>query len=122
MKHHVKVIEQIDVPAPCPPKLKMEVNRIIQNNYRADIEWLKRNYGIDFTKNFSADKYSSTISKFDDRKATVREIYQIDDEGSAEHYEAVVINKLIKRSVQNLSNASTLRKTFNFLKFLIPRK
>ncbi len=121
MKHHLKkVIGQISGPA-SPPRLKPEVQRSIQNKHHGDLEWLKNNFGVDLLKEFSNEISSPMIPNFENNRATVRDVYQIDDEQTIEQYEAVVIDTLVKKSVQESSKSSILKRTLNFLKSLNPR-
>ncbi|MFH5885716.1 hypothetical protein ACG2F4_15520 [Halalkalibaculum sp. DA3122] len=115
LKSFVNIVKEINAPVPYPPKLKPEVQKFIQNKHRADLEWLKKNFGINFLKDYSNEISTCAISNFKDGKAAIRDVYQVDNEQSIDHYEALVIDTLIKKTVQDRSKSSILERILKFI-------
>lgn len=105
-KPHLGVIQQINTPTPDKPKLKLEVQRLIQKKHHAELEWLKKECGIDFFKKIPVENYPSPISNFENGKASIRDVYQIESEQSVERYEALVMDALLKKLVQSYSKST----------------
>jgi hypothetical protein len=103
-KLHVKTIAQINAPFTHQAKLKDWVKSTIYSNHQEDLHWLKEKSGIDFLSDYPAVDEFSDLPTFENGKATVRDIYKVEDEQSVEKYEALVVDSLLKKLVQGNRN------------------
>lgn len=95
-KPHFNTILQINAPFTSKPKLQNWVKPIIYKNHHEDMEWLKEEYGINFLDNSPSYRTPSEQPFFEDGKASVRDIYQADEQ-SAERYEALCMDALLRK-------------------------
>lgn len=82
------------------PKLQDWVKPIIYNNHREDLKWLKENYGIDFLQSQLKAATPPSLPEFTNNRVSVRDVYKVDEQ-SAERYEALVMDILLKNLVKN---------------------
>ncbi|MEX2402774.1 MAG: hypothetical protein WD625_01510, partial [Balneolales bacterium] len=97
-KPHLGVIQNIKAPFTNKPILKKSVKQLIYNNHKKQLEWLKREWNIDF----SEDQYEGNeadLQNSPQNKASVRDIFNI-DEPAAERYEALIIDALLRQMVK----------------------
>jgi len=103
-KIHLKTLVHITAPFTHKAKLKDWVKSTIYSNHQEDLHWLKEKSGIDFLSDYPAVDEFSDLPTFENGKATVRDIYEVEDEQSVEKYEALVVDALLKKLVQGNRN------------------
>ena len=77
------------------------VKPVIYQNHHEDLQWLKEGYGIDFLNEELESQEVASVPTFKDGKATVRDVYKVPSEETVEKYEALIIDALLKKLVQN---------------------
>lgn len=103
-KIHLKTLVHITAPFTHKADLQDWVKSIIYNNHREDLEWLNKNYGINFIEDYPTIDELSDLPTFENAKAAVRDIYKVEDEQSVEKYEALVVDALLKKLVHGSQN------------------
>ncbi|MDR8393041.1 hypothetical protein NC796_17930 [Aliifodinibius sp. S!AR15-10] len=101
-KLHLKIIPRIQAGFTSKPKLKEWVRSVVYENHRKDLEWLKEEYGIEFPVN-SVQESTESAPAFQNGKATVRDIYQVQNEETVQRYEAMVVDSLLKKLLEKTS-------------------
>jgi hypothetical protein len=99
-KNHLAVIHNINPPFTTKPELKEEIRKVIYQNHREDLHWLKEEYDIDFLNEELEGQEVASTPIFENGKATVRDVYKVPSEEIVEKYEALVIDALLKKLVQ----------------------
>jgi len=100
LKVHLKIIPQINAPFTNKSQLQEWVKTIVYQNHLKDLQWLMEQYGIDFTQSYPVvDEYS--CPSFENKRACVRDVFELKHEQSVEKYEALVIDLLLKKIMQN---------------------
>lgn len=100
-KNHLGVLHRIKAPFTSKVRLKPEVQEVIHNNHRQDLEWLKEEHNIDFLNNKWGNGSAVSTLPIGNSKVAVRDVYHIEDEQSIEKYESLVIDALLKKLVQS---------------------
>lgn len=95
-KHHLRLIHKVRPAFTNKPKLKEEVKRIIRDTHKADLEWLKKQYDIDFTVPENSDQAVQSRRNWPEKQVSVRDIYEVCEE-SVELYETALMDRLIKQ-------------------------
>lgn len=99
-KLHVKTISQINTSYTNKPDLKSGVDSLIYQNHHEDLQWLKKNFDINFlNKEYEVDS-TEQLPTFEGDKVTVRDVFKVPDVQTVEKYEAQVIDLLLKKLVQ----------------------
>lgn len=98
LRVHLKSITQINAPFTSKPELQEWVKPVIHQNHQRDLRWLKNQFGIDFNLSYSDQRPPSNLDK--GRQLGVRDVYKVEDEGTIEKYESLVIDALLKQLLQ----------------------
>lgn len=100
-KSHLGVVHRITAPFTSKARLRPAVQALIHKNHRQDLEWLKKECGIDFLNEKLGNGSAASRLTFENGKAAIRDVYTIEDEQTVEKYEAMVIDALLKKLVQS---------------------
>jgi hypothetical protein len=100
-KNHLGVLHRINAPFTSKARLKPEIKKLIYYNHRQDLEWLKKEYSIDFLNEELQTGSHSFQDVFNNGKATVRDVYRVENEQEVDRYESLVIDALLKKLVQS---------------------
>ena len=100
-KIHLKTLVPIDPAFTSRPQLQEWVKPVIYQNHFEDLQWLKDEYDIDFLNEELGRQEITSMPTFQNGKATVRDIYKVPSEEFVEKYEALVIDALLKKLVQD---------------------
>lgn len=100
-KNHLAVVQNIDAPFTSKPDLKKGSKKAIYQNHLEDLQWLKEEYSIDFLNEELERKKTSSALTFENGKASVRDVYKVPSEEYVEKYEALVVDVLLKKLVQD---------------------
>lgn len=99
-KNHLGVIYQINASFTHKPQLQDWVKSVIYNNHREDLIWLKKEYDINFLQDYNEADELLDVTRFENGKATVRDVYKVPSEETVEKYETLVVDALLTKLVQ----------------------
>ncbi|WP_171032853.1 hypothetical protein [Fodinibius saliphilus] len=99
-KSNLDVLHHINPSFTTRPNLKPGVKAVIQENHRESLEWLQDEYGVNLFDDEITSLPSLNIPNFRNTRASIREVFTVEDEGSAEKYEALVIDAILKKIVE----------------------
>lgn len=98
-KPHLGILQNIQAPFTNKPILKKPVQHLIYHNHKEDLEWLKENWSVDFLQPELETAASLLLPEFSGDQVSVREVYEVDEQ-SAERYEALIMDALLKNLVK----------------------
>lgn len=109
-KPHLGLIQQVKMPSLTKPVLRDDVQALIQARHVDDLEWLKHTHGVDVADHRQArteidvDRLKASLGN----APTVGDLYLADFEKAA-HFEAALMDELLKAAANGQSSASGTR-------------
>ncbi|SMO59617.1 hypothetical protein [Fodinibius sediminis] len=100
-KNHLGLIQQMRPSFTHAPQLREWVQSVIYSNHLEDLYWLKEAYGINFLQDHAEVQRQSDLPAFDSGKVAVRDVYRVPDNETIEKFEALVMDALLKKMVEN---------------------